>query len=283
MDRRRKIIGYLVALTAAVVQLAVQTTPASAAGPGGDGWGVPVKRTATVFRGHGFDTCEAPPLTTLSAWRNSDYRAVGVYFAGRARACPRQRWLSSAWLTGARDLGWKVLPVFVGSQSPCVRASNKRGFLIGDDPYDQGIDEGQEAVRAAGALGIVSGSPLYLDMEAYDDKDDDCARTTLSYIRAWTATVNRFGYLSGFYSSAESGVRHMERARRNGTDDLPDVVWFARWRVPGNTAGEPVLSASAWAPHRRIHQYAGNVTETYGGRKLTIDRNLIDAPVAVIE
>ncbi|GAA3053365.1 hypothetical protein FHS39_003208 [Streptomyces olivoverticillatus] len=273
MDRRRKIIGYLVALLAALAQVVTQSVPVTAAPAAG----------SAVYRGHGIDTCQAPPLTTLSAWANSDYRAVGVYYAGRARACPNQRYLSRRWLTGARDLGWKVLPLFVGSQSPCVRAASKRDFPIGDDPEGQGMTEGRDAVRAASALGIVSGSPLYLDMEAYDYSDEDCGSATLSFIRSWSSTVARYGYLAGFYSSAESGVRHMELARRSGWEDLPDVVWFARWRVTPSTDKEQVLSSSSWQPHRRIHQYAGNVSETHGGRKLTIDRNLIDAPVAIIE
>ncbi|MEU7132972.1 DUF1906 domain-containing protein [Streptomyces sp. NPDC046261] len=274
MHRRRKIIGYLVALMAALAQVVAQAVPVTAAPAAGP----------SIYRGRGFDTCQAPPLTTLSAWgASSGYGAVGVYYGGRARACPNQKYLSKRWLTGARDLGWRILPVFVGSQSPCVRASSKAGYPIGDDPDGQGTDEGRDAVRSASALGIASGSPLYLDMEAYDYADYDCADITLSFIQSWTRTVSRHGYLPGLYSSAESGVRHMELARRAGVGHLPEILWFARWRVPASTESEQVLAASAWHPHRRIHQYAGNVTETYGGRKLTIDRNLVDAPVAVIQ
>ncbi|MEX2983124.1 MULTISPECIES: glycoside hydrolase domain-containing protein [Streptomyces] len=276
MDPRKKIIGYLVALMAALAQVVVLALPAPAAP-------VPAEAAGpSVYRGRGFDTCQAPPLTTLSAWgAAATYGAVGVYYGGRARACPRQRYLSHRWLTGARDLGWRVLPVFVGSQSPCVGASSKDGFPIGDDPWGQGTDEGHEAVRTAADLGIAAGSPLYYDMEAYDYRDEECADITLTFVQAWSSTVKSHGYIPGFYSSAASGVRHMEVARRAGEGDLPEILWFARWRVPASTARERVLSAGSWA-HRRIHQYAGNVTETHGGRKLTIDRNLVDAPVAVI-
>ncbi|MEU1307344.1 DUF1906 domain-containing protein [Streptomyces cinnamoneus] len=273
MHRRRKIIGYLVALMAALAQVVTQPVPVSAAPAAGP----------LVYRGRGFDTCQAPPLTTLSAWGSaSGYGALGVYYGGRARACPHQKYLSKRWLTGTRDLGWRILPVFVGSQSPCVRAASKDGFPIGDDPYGQGSDEGRDAAHSAGTLGIAAGSPLYLDMEAYDYSDYDCADTTLTFIQAWSRTVTRYGYLPGFYSSAASGVRHMELSRRAGVPHLPEILWFARWRVPASTEKEQVLSSEAWTPHRRIHQYAGNVSETHGGRKLTIDRNLVDAPVAVI-
>ncbi|WP_344019159.1 DUF1906 domain-containing protein [Streptomyces luteireticuli] len=279
MHPRRKIIGYLVALMAGVAQLPAVDVPATAA----DALKPPMVQARAVFRGRAFDTCEAPSLVTLRAWKTSQYRAVGIYFAGSGRACPRQRWLSAAWLTGARDMGWRVLPLYVGSQSPCVRSETKRSVPIpADAPEDQGADEAVEAVNRAAQLGILPGSPVYLDMEAYDDKDEDCASTTLAFIRSWSATVNRHGYVPGFYSSAESGVRHMERARRSGTDSLPSVMWFARWRVTASTDKERILAKSAWQPHRRIHQYAGEVSETHGGRKLTIDRDLVDAPVAVI-
>ncbi len=75
----------------------------------------------------------------------------------------------------------------------------------------------------------------------------------------------------------------MERARQAGTRDLPSVMWFARWHSRPNLYGEPELSRQAWRPHLRIHQYAGNVTESHGGRRLIIDRNQVDAPVAVIQ
>ncbi|MBT2384447.1 DUF1906 domain-containing protein [Streptomyces sp. ISL-11] len=265
----------------AAAQLTTGTSPATA---GGRRDPDPRAEGASIFKGWGIDACQAPPLSTMRAWRDSDYRAIGVYFAGRARACSHQHHLSASWLTGARALGWKFLPIYVGSQSPCVGSDSKRGYLIeDDDPYGQGQDEGREAVDRAAAMGIVSRSPLYLDMEAYDQSDSDCARTTLSFIRGWDSTVRRHGYLAGFYSSASSGVRHMERARRSGTSSLPDVLWFARWQVDPSTDDEPSLARTAWQPHRRIHQYRGNVTETHGGERLTIDRNLVDAPVAIID
>lgn len=74
----------------------------------------------------------------------------------------------------------------------------------------------------------------------------------------------------------------MERARREGVRDLPEVMWFARWGVEPAVDDEPVLDRDAWQPHRRIHQYAGDVTERHGGVPMQIDRNAVDAPVAVI-
>ncbi|MEU0405505.1 DUF1906 domain-containing protein [Streptomyces sp. NPDC006197] len=243
--------------------------------------GSPAALAAPVhFAGKAFDTCEAPSLTVMRAWRGSPYGAVGIYFGGRGRGCPVQKELTPAWVASAHAMGWRLLPLFVGSQAPCVDSLAKRKYAIGSNPTGQGTKEGGDAVRAASALGIGTSSPLYLDIEAYRRGDTACAATTLSFVRAWNREVRRLGYLPGFYSSADTGVRDLEAQRRAGTKDLPDVMWFARWRGQPALLTESVLHPEAWTPHARIHQYAGNVTETYGGRTLAIDRNAMDAPVA---
>ncbi len=180
-------------------------------------------------------------------------------------------------------MGWQVLPLYVGSQSRCVTNTHKKHVRIGSSPWTQGKAEGRDAVRRAKAMAMSPRSALYLDMEAYNFHKKGCARSTLAYIRGWSSTVRALGYLPGFYSSADSGVRHMEAARQAGANDLPDVMWFARWHMGPAVDGERSLARGAWQPHRRIHQYAGDVTETHGGRRMSIDRNAVDAPVAVIK
>lgn len=259
----------------AVLPPAVPSPVASVAEPLWSALGV------TAFQGRAFDACTAPPLATMKSWRDSPYGAVGVYFGGRGRACAQPR-LTADWTREVRDLGWAVLPVYVGSQAPCVKAKNKQKVRLGKNPAGTGTKEGKDAVRRAAALGIQPLSPLYLDMEAYDHRDAKCAASTLSFVQAWNRAVEAEGYVSGFYSSADSGVAHMEQARRAGVLDLPAVMWFARWGGNGSLEGERVLDEDAWQPQRRIHQYRGNVKEKHGGRTLTVDRNLVDAPVATI-
>jgi hypothetical protein len=239
---------------------------------------------AHVFSGQGFDTCEAPDLATMDAWiAHSDYRAVGIYFGGRARACATQTHLTPDWVQHTTGSGWSLLPIYVGSQSPCASGSKKNPYLIdGDQPGTQGASEAADAVQRAQDLGLRPGSALYLDMEAYDIEDAACASTTLAYIQAWDRGVAAAGYLSGFYSSADSGIVHMARARSAGAPDLPDVLWYARWGVPPTLTDEPSLGSDVWTPHARIHQYHGAVTESHGGKELNIDRDLLDAPVAVV-
>ncbi|MFF0435140.1 DUF1906 domain-containing protein [Streptomyces sp. NPDC004327] len=234
----------------------------------------------SYFSGGAFDTCEAPSVTVMRAWRASPYRAVGIYFGGRGRGCPGQRELSRSWVSTVHTLGFHLLPLFVGSQAPCVNSEAKRKYAIGRTPWRQGTQEAGDAVKAAKALGIDAASPLYLDIEAYRAGDAACRSTTVTFVRAWDREVRRLGYVPGFYSSADTGIRDIERQRVAGTPDLPSVVWFARWGGGPALDTESALSPSAWQPHARIHQYAGNVTETYGGRRMTIDRSVVDAPVA---
>ncbi|MCT2589381.1 DUF1906 domain-containing protein [Streptomyces sp. N2-109] len=238
---------------------------------------------AEIFQGRAFDTCVAPTQSTMRAWRASPYRGVGVYVGGRGRACPVQPNLDPAWVEGVTSMGWRLLPLYVGSQAPCVHAERKRRYAIDSrDPAGAGVREGRDAVAQARALGMREKSPVYLDMEAYDIRDAACARTTLRFIQGWNREVRRLGYLPGFYSSATSGVTHLEEARAAGVQDLPAVMWFARWNTAPDLRGEPALAPGAWQPHRRVHQYRGNVRETYGGRTVQIDRNLVDAPVAIV-
>jgi hypothetical protein len=255
------------------------TQPGAATAPAAD-------RSATprLFSGRGFDTCETPDLATMKAWRAaSPYRAVGIYFGGRARACKTQRNLTTSWVSQTTAAGWSLIPIYVGSQSPCVTGAKKNPYRI--DPsraWAQGTSEASDAVKAARAFGLDAGSALYLDMEGYDDSKPACADPTLEYVRAWDRRVRAEGYLAGFYGSADSGIQHLDKARTAGVADLPDAVWYARWGVPPSVTEEPVLSDSAWTPHARIHQYSGAGTETYGGKRLSVDRDLVDAPVAVV-
>ncbi|MEV8317967.1 DUF1906 domain-containing protein [Streptomyces sp. NPDC059900] len=280
MRCQKLMMGFV--LATALATLALGAPPTGAVGrPGTEERAAGKAAAVSVFRGWAFDTCLAPSADTMRRWTSSDYQAVGVYFGGRGRACARQPHLSHGWMRSVRGMGWKVLPVYVGSQSPCVIAKNKKHVRMGRYPVRQGTQEGRDAVRRAKAFGMKTSSPLYLDMEAYSYRKAQCGKATLAFVRAWNREVRRFGYVPGFYSSSNYGVRHMETARRAGVRDLPSVMWFARWHKRPSLYNEPVLSKNAWR-ERRIHQYAGNVKEKHGGRTLRIDRNLVHAPVARI-
>src|SRR5215475_1240800 len=52
---------------------------------------------ATRYAGPAFDTCTAPPLSTMQAWLASPYRAIGIYIGGTNRGCAQPQ-LTSSWV-----------------------------------------------------------------------------------------------------------------------------------------------------------------------------------------
>src|SRR3954447_2270052 len=74
--------------------------------------------TATRFTGLAFDTCTAPTLAQLSAWKASPYKALGIYIGGANRSCAQPQ-LTPSWVTAATAMGWRLVPVFLGLQAPC--------------------------------------------------------------------------------------------------------------------------------------------------------------------
>ncbi|WP_063774133.1 DUF1906 domain-containing protein [Streptacidiphilus rugosus] len=252
------------------------------------------RRLPQVFTGQAFDTCSAPALSLLRAWRQrSPYGALGIYIGGSNRGCAQPR-LNRAYVQAANAMGWRLLPLYVGAQAPCVTGAHGKGHRIGYwSALGQGQAEGADAVRQAQALGLADTSPIYLDMEAYARDRGRCSLAVLRYTTAWSRTVHSGGYVSGFYSSADSGVADLaslsayrdvpltRAAEQIG--GLPDVIWYARWDHRSSTDGYRALGQSQWTGHRRVHQYVGNRTESHGGVRANIDRNAVDAPVALVE
>jgi hypothetical protein len=223
----------------------------------------------------GFDTCTAPSLNTMRVWRQR-YAAVGVYIGGVNYACAFGN-LSATWLRSAAAMGWSMLPTFAGPQAPCW---GYQGVTINPrHAAAQGLSEGFYAVRDARLFGLAKGSPIYYDMEAYNARHyKTCVPVVLAFLGAWDREVARAGYVTGVYSSQDSGIIDMQKAavaKRPGFTP-PDAVWFALW--------DSVFSLQdgtlRWGLDERNKQYAGNVSVTVGKIRLNIDRDLVDGPVA---
>ncbi|MFB7905319.1 DUF1906 domain-containing protein [Kitasatospora sp. NPDC056076] len=232
------------------------------------------------WSGAAFDVCTAPSTDALRAWRAaSPYGAVGIYVSGSQRGCPQPR-LTADWIHQARSMGWRFLPVHVGLQAPCADPSRKPRRIDPAEAAQQGRDEAGEAVRAMRSLGFGRGAPVYLDIEAYPMRDAGCGRAVVEFTLGWTQALHAAGYRSGFYSSLDSGVADLAAAARAGSAPLPDAVWYARWDDHADTASSGPLGPQLWASHQRVHQYHGNVQETYAGETLTVDRDRVDGPTA---
>jgi Domain of unknown function (DUF1906) len=222
---------------------------------------------------NGFDSCTAPSIATMRVWRQQ-YAAVGVYIGGANSACAYGN-LSAAWFASAAGLGWGMLPTYVGPQAPCWGYS---GALINPSKAAaEGRTAGADAVSDAKLFGLAAGSPIYYDMEAYLGSQS-CTNAVLTFLSAWDKTVAAKGYLTGVYSSADSGIRDLQAAAVAGTPGFirPDAIWIALWDGKA-TLDDGILD---WPLADRAKQYAGNLNGTVGGITLSIDRDLVAAPLA---
>jgi hypothetical protein len=225
----------------------------------------------SVFTGLGFDACSAPSSRSMAAWDDSPYRAVGVYIGGINRACSQPN-LTADWVAAQTEAGWHLIPTYVGLQAP-TSACSSCAKLTSSQATAQGVAAAVDAVEEAAAVAMGPGSPLFFDMESYSQTSSASA-ATLAFLEAWTEKLHALGYLSGVYSSSASGIEDLAGQIGSGYV-LPDDIWIANWNGQQNTA-DSVVPASAWTPHRRIHQYQGGHNETYGGITINIDNNYVD-------
>ncbi len=235
--------------------------------------------TATFYRGYGFDTCNAPSAAAMTAWKASPYRAIGVYIGGVNRACSWGN-LSASWVRTVARLGWRMQPIYVGLQPSCTV---QRGMADISSTSalakSQGKAAGRDAVIQARKLGLAPGSVLYNDIENYNVDNRTCSAATMTFLDAWTRTVHGLGFGSGVYSSAAGAITDMAKRYYSTTWAAPDVVWTARWDGRATT-DESVLTSAQWSKSQRIKQYRGDHRETWGGYRLNIDSNYVNASVA---
>nr|WP_082015660.1 glycoside hydrolase domain-containing protein [Streptacidiphilus jiangxiensis] len=234
-----------------------------------------------VFTGRAFDACTAPSLTTMKAWRKaSPYGAAAVYIGGKSRGCAQPN-LTASWVTQVAAVGWQLIPLYVGAQPPCQTSANPERISAAN-ASSLGAADGADAARKAAALGMRKGSAIYLDMEAYDTANAACVQSVLIYTQAWDRAAHSAGYLAGFYGFSRSSADAVAKAKVRGVASMPDAFWYARYDGYANTTTGFPWPTTLWTGHRRAHQYAVNLRETYGGVTLTLDHDAWDAPVAVI-
>ncbi|MCO6006306.1 DUF1906 domain-containing protein [Actinoallomurus purpureus] len=223
------------------------------------------------IRGDGFDTCNAPSLDAMQAWRE-DFVAANIYIGGVARSCPDGR-LSHDWVAAVRSMGWRLIPTYVGPQAPC---GPHRVRFTPDSATDDAKASAEDAVRRARLLGLRRHTPIYFDLEAYAHNDPVCRQAVLDFMDAWTKRLRRLGYVPGIYGSVASGIRDLAQA--TGIKK-PTVVWFAHWDKKSDTRADKYMEDGWWPGHRRIKQYRGDHLETHGGYTLNIDNDAVDGYV----
>jgi hypothetical protein len=164
--------GAAAMVVAAAVALPAMAEPATTVS-------YPAWASATRYTGLAFDTCSAPSLADVQAWGTSPYRAIGVYVGGQNRTCAQPE-LTSSWAGAVSALGWRLIPIFKGRQPPCGgKATDLKIFpavAAAEGTWAAGNTSAQ-----AGTLGMVKGSAIYYDMEAYTAGDMACRNAVLAF------------------------------------------------------------------------------------------------------
>ena len=223
--------------------------------------------TPGSFTGYAFDARCTPTQPEMDQWlATSPFLGVGVYIGGAERACTEPA-PTRAWVNRQSRRGWKVLPIWVGPQASCT------GYATLIDPSPareyaaaraQGKAQAGQAARTAGRLGIPQGSTLWYDLEDFDPgHSDDCRRSALGFLSAWTIRLHRLGFESGVYSNVAAAIHALDFAdtASPGSYVMPDQIWYAwangradtwiprKWVrsgswSPGKAMGRPARSAA---------------------------------------
>ncbi|GAA0388595.1 glycoside hydrolase domain-containing protein [Streptomyces luteireticuli] len=251
--------------------------PTPLPGKAGSGLVAPPVAAVTADKGYtgpGFESCTAPSSAAMKAWKaSSPYGAVGIYIGGRKRGC-QQPQLTADWVRQQTADGWHLLPLFVDLQA---------GDLSPATADAQGRESADAAVAKAADLGLGPGTVIYSDMENYDNRS--YRARVIDYVSGWTSRLHERGYRSGVYAGKESGVPDLASAANDADHASPDVLWSANWNLKADVsdASMGLPGPGYWTDGRRIHQYRGEVNDTYGGVTLAIDRDYVDvAPASAL-
>ena len=141
--------------------------------------------------GRGFDACEAPSIAQMGVWRlASPYTSAGIYIGGENRACANNAFNSSTWVNSVVAQGWRLIPIYVGLQAPCISFSSNQ--ISRDLPTAglQGLVNAENAADRASAAGIPPGPPIYFDMEGYNNADAGCVAAVRAFVNGWVSQLH---------------------------------------------------------------------------------------------
>ena len=277
--RLRLALALILAVALSAGGLLLITGPGASAEPATP-TSYPAGAAATRYTGLAFDTCTAPSSTTMRAWLDSPYRALGVYIGGINRGCDQPR-LTASWVSAVTKMRWRLIPIYMGRQAPCTTRPHST-LITPSLARSQGESAATDAVRRAKALGMIPGSAIYADMEHYDPNNSSCRTAALRFLSSWTKELHRRGYIAGVYVHLNSGAKHLAEVYTSTSYARPDAIWIARWDLSSSLSGWSGVANSRWAEHQRAKQYRGDHNERHGGVTLNIDNDRFDAPVASV-
>ncbi|MDH6112728.1 hypothetical protein P3T36_007619 [Kitasatospora sp. MAP12-15] len=262
---RQRAVGVLLTAAGLAGTVAVGAPAAVAAAT------PPSSAPSTNATARGFETCAAPDLTTMSTWAaSSPYKAVGIHIGGPSQACAQPN-LTPAWVTSVAAGGWALMPIYSGHQGSSGTA------LLPTDvgaAQQQGTTDADDAIAKASALGLGTGSVIYLDVQAYTPATQP---QVIKYLVGWTRELQTGGYRSGVHGDATGVVTDLEAAD-TGSFPEPDVIWSRNLNGTQTTgdAATGLLGPTYWPVGGRVHEYADSQSETYGGATLTVNDSYLD-------
>jgi Rv2525c-like, glycoside hydrolase-like domain len=160
-------------------------------------------------------------------------------------------------------------PAAMASRSAPVAGVPRRVTNFTGRGFDACTAPGPQAMQAWLAHSRYQAVGIYIG-----GSDVACAQPNLT--AAWVSQQAAAGWhFIRIYSSSDSGVTDLVDNYANPTLTMPDVI-FDAWRNGVANTFDPTIPALDWVGHRRVHQYAGNVTQTHGGVRINIDRDFLD-------
>lgn len=233
--------------------------------------------TVIPVTGPGFDTCSAPPDATMNTWwTNSPYYSVGIYIGGANRSCPQPN-LTTNWPTYnsySSGNGWGIINFWVGPQAPCT-AFGSRFSTDTSTAFGQGKYQADLAISAALNLGFpIYDTLIYYDLEGFTNPDSTCLEAARAFINGWDYQLSYVkGYASGVYgSSCGSNMSGYATITYK-----PGQVHLAAYGTNKTAYSVPCVSNTYWSQNQRVHQWAKNASETWGGVQLTINKSCSDS------
>jgi Domain of unknown function (DUF1906) len=242
-----------------------------------------------------FHTCDAMSAPDMQVWwKDSPFYAAGVYIGGISRKC-RNTVLTSGWVNAVEKQGWGLLPIWVGPQAPCTTFKHK---ILKDEAELHGAMEALNAANAAEDLGL-GGTIIYYDIEYYEPSGDDgtCGRIVKEFLTGWTKQLHDKGFSAGIYGSPVDAQSNFTKV-----SPLPDDVWLAKTTFAPYTSSDLTIwglkplcdpfslpPCSYWSDGQRVHQYAGEVKQEWGGvnfpcktknKSDCVDLDVVDAEFA---
>lgn len=219
----------------------------------------------------GFDTCSAPTISQMQTWwTSSPYYDIGIYIGGSTRACGQPN-LTSSWVTSAHNQGWSFYLIWAGPQAPCNGGSISTNT---GTAFNQGKQEGLNAINAGLNLGFTGYNAFYYDMENYDETNVTCRNAVNSFVSGWVYQLRvAFPEKAGVYGNG------CDASYWASIQFVPDFVWIADASGDPDVWGLNCLANGLWSGTQRIHQYVINSVETYGSVQLQIDRDCADSSI----